>query len=330
MSWGGVQKHWLKNWGGSGRKPTPAPADFEVDKDARYTGEVAAYYKHSGYGFIVPDQEGLVPGDKIFVYWKNIQSDDRFPTLSQGMKVEFGLMKKKDEGVMTLCTKYVTLPGGSMVAIQDTEDSKKTFVGGQNLRYTGVLKFYDPERGFGYVILDDGFALDEPVPKDLRVETSEVNAGGKQPRAMKDLSVEFGIWKTEKGAYKVYNMTLPGGIPTTLEALEHRKVLEDKTYTGKVVTWSWHGGWGWILPDASEVFPADVQSKIDVMEAATTAKGKKVEFVRAVYFRKQDCVGDAGQKVDKEAKVTFQLYTDDKGVGGTTVQLVVTDMVVTA
>lgn len=320
MNMWAVQKHFLKNWGnGGGKKPKPVPADLEVDKDARYTGTVEKYWKFSGYGFIVPDQKGVVPDDKIFVYWKNIQSDDRFPSLNQGMKVEFGLMKRLEQGVTTLAAKHVTLAGGTMVALQDEEDAKKTFIGGQNLRYSGKLKFYDPERGFGYVLLDDGFALDEPVPKDLRVETAEVNAGGKAPKYMKDVLVEFGIWKTTKGFYKVYNMTLPGGVPMTTEALENRNVMDQTTYTGEIVTWSWRQGYGWISPDAGTKFPKAAQAKITEMEEATKAKGKSVEHVNAVYFRRGDIL-EGSDKLDKGARVSFQLYTDDKGVGATNIQ----------
>merc|ERR1711972_755152 len=82
------------------------------------------------------------------------------------------------------------------------------------IRYTGTLKFYDPKRGFGYIQIDEGFQYDqEGVPKDIRVETAEVNAGGQNAAAAKEIKVEFGIWKTQKGAFKAYNMTAPGGNP---------------------------------------------------------------------------------------------------------------------
>merc|ERR1719476_75332 len=131
--------------------------------------------------------------------------------LSKEMKVQFNLKKEQSKGQSTIRACNVSLPGGAAVSVQDDEDSKKTYVGGQNLRYTGTLKFYIPKRGYGYVTIDDGYELDADVPKELRVETSEVNAGGGQPAYMKDEQVEFGIWKTKKGQYKVYNMTAPGG-----------------------------------------------------------------------------------------------------------------------
>merc|ERR1711957_656324 len=129
------------------------------------------------------------------------------------MKVEFGVEKVEKNGAMTLHATSVSLPGGSKVALQDAEDAeRKAFVGGQNLRYTGVMKFFSVKKTFGYIIIDDGFQYDkEAVPKEIKAELSECNAGGQNPKDMENVPVEFGIWKTKGGQYKAYNVTLPGG-----------------------------------------------------------------------------------------------------------------------
>lgn len=338
MVW--VQKPWLKNgsqqaqkgqktWQSGGgnwqnkqstadksSKPPPAvPANFQVDPSARYTGVVSGFWKWKGYGFITLDQKGLVPGDKIFTYWRNIQSDDRFPTLMQGQQVEFGLQKWKGPDGQTLRAKTVTLAGGAAISVQDDLDAQnKSFVGGQHLRYTGTLKFFSPRNGFGYIAIDQGYALDAEIMKqELRVETAEVNAGGKQPRVMKELNVEFGIWQTKKGGYKAYNMTLPGGLPLTQEALENRSVLGGRTYRGQVVLWNWRQGWGFVQPDASVVLPPQVSAKIAQQKKFSAEKGKEMQHDKALYFRKMDC--QAGFKPQKGGNVSFQIYTDDKGAG---------------
>merc|ERR1719424_2680331 len=75
-------------------KPVPTiPEYYVIDKDGRYPGTVISYQKWHGYGFIQPDQAGLVPEDKLWVHWSNIQTEDRFPFLTKDLKVEFGLMK---------------------------------------------------------------------------------------------------------------------------------------------------------------------------------------------------------------------------------------------
>merc|ERR1719158_2419116 len=108
------------------------------------------------------------------------------------MEVELSIMKVKDKfsGIWTLKAKSVSMPGGNLIAVQDEMDAQtKQFVGGQHLRYTGQLQFFNPKRGFGWLTMDDGYALTEPVPKEMRVDLPEVNAGGKQPPWMRDIAV---------------------------------------------------------------------------------------------------------------------------------------------
>lgn len=319
---GGIQKPWLKNKQqgptsfsfGAGGKPQTVPDDFEIDKDARYLGTIESYHKWSGYGFIKPDQPGIAPGNKIYVHWSNIQSDDRFPFLNKDMKVEFGLMKWKARHGHCLRAKTVTMPGGFMVAVQDEQDAEhKTFVGGQHLRYTGMLKFYDPRRSFGYVILDDGFALDEPVPKELRVNESEVHCGGKSPqRFMENLQVEFGIWKDKKGRFLVYNMTLPGGVPCTLDNIDNRKQL-DGEYPGKIFSWNWSSGWGFIAPDDLSSLPKDAQLAIEAASEKAKQSGKSDD--KLLYFRKQDFGKGCTSWLKRGMPCTYKVYVDDKGAG---------------
>jgi len=229
MQWGKgrVQKSWTKEAQGSWAKRKQGDRkvqgvvndSFIVDNAERFTGTVLAYWKLKGYGFISMDTKGLVPDDKLFVYWENIRSGDRFPMLLKGTQVEFALqLETQKNGEKCVCATDVSLPGGVEVELQEEEDAKKKYVGGQHLRYTGRLKFFNPRRGFGYIEIDEGFQYDiDGVPKEVRVETAEVNAGGKHPPEMKDMEVEFGIWQTQKGAFKAYNMTGLGGIPLSID-----------------------------------------------------------------------------------------------------------------
>eukprot|EP00913_Durusdinium_trenchii_P032578 g30498.t1 len=102
-------------------------------------------------------------------------------------RVEFGLfLHMKKSGYpknVSVKAKTVTLQGGGMVNIQDEMDAETmTFVGAQNLRYTGTIKFFDQMRGFGWVIIDDGFQMEEPVPKEIKVHGTELHTGGKPLR----------------------------------------------------------------------------------------------------------------------------------------------------
>jgi cold shock CspA family protein len=219
---GGWGKGWGKGGGYSGgggggkgfSKPQALPDDFVVDTAKLYTGTVAAYYKFNGYGFIEPDEKGVIPNDKVFAFWKNLNSTDRYPALAKEMKVQFTVNSVEKQGVKTLQAENVSSVGGGPISIQDDSDTKKDFVGGQNLRYTGTLKFFLPKQGYGYIKIDPGYQYDkEGVPEEVRVETAEMNCGGGNPQYSEEMKVEFGIWITSKGAFKGYNVTLPGGLP---------------------------------------------------------------------------------------------------------------------
>jgi len=215
---GGWGKGYGKGGGGGGGKgysrPQALPADFQVPTGKTFTGTVLAYYKFQGYGFIEPDEKGVLPNEKVFVFWKNINSTDRYPSLVKDGKVQFTVSTIEKQGVQTLQAEKVSGEGGVPIAVQDESDTKKSFVGGQNLRYTGTLKFFLPKQGYGYIKIDPGYQYDkEGVPEEIRVETAEMNCGGGNPQYSEDMKVEFGIWVTTKGAFKGYNVTLPGGLP---------------------------------------------------------------------------------------------------------------------
>jgi len=286
-----------------------------VDVNARYTGTVSFFQKWKGYGFIEVAEAGVVPQDKLFVHWKNIQSEDRFPALVKGLEVEFGVIKAQDWGRTTIRATKVTLVGGTSIAMQEDVDSQeKTFVGGQHLRYTGTLKFFNPRRGFGYVTMDQGYDVDASVPLDLRVEREEVNAGGQRPMPMQNLAVEFGIWITDRQKHKVYNMTLPGGHPLSQDALENRITMGSDAFTGTIAIWNWRHGWGFIRCDANSVLPPRVVTKLAQQQQAAIDRGRHVSMNdKMFYFRRGDCT--QGMQPTKDLPVSFQLYIDDKGVG---------------
>mmetsp|Transcript_77188 Transcript_77188/g.239714 ORF Transcript_77188/g.239714 Transcript_77188/m.239714 type:complete len:350 (+) Transcript_77188:94-1143(+) len=317
LHWG-LQQHQAPAWRPQPRRPPQAlPQGFQVDANARYTGTVSFYQKWKGYGFIDVAQKGVVPQDRLFVHWKQISSDDRFPFLAKGAEVEFGLTTWRDyqnRTALTLRAKHVTQVGGMNIALQDDIDAQeKTFVGGQHLRYTGTLKFFTPKHGFGYVMMDQGYDVDPSVPSELRVEMEEVNAGGKQPCFMENLAVEFGIWRNKKGGFKVYNMTLPGGHPLTQDALENRISMGLQTYMGKVGIWNWRQGWGFIKCNEGIPLPPRVLAKLAQQAQAARQRGKNVNDDKMLYFRRADCI--QGANLRQGADVTFQVYIDDKGAG---------------
>lgn len=328
--WVASQKKWQPKWKRSWDPQIwvrGCDPDTKVDGEARYTGVVKRFYKWKGVGFLDIDQKGVVTDDCVFVHWSNIQTDDRFPFLVEGMQVEFGLQvwrfqkrkswqQKKEAQIRA---KYVTDFGGKLLALQDRLDAeKKTFVGGQHYRYSGMLEHYDAQKGTGSVIVDDGFTMEEPVPKKLLVEEPEVNAGGKKPKSMSKLRVEFGIWKTKQGRFKAYNMTLPDGLAMTDDNIDKRKVVGPEMYHGTISQWWWKQGWGFIIPSSTAKYPLQVKRALSEMQAAAQRKASWSTVPQAIYFCKKDIRRDFHPQ--KGHGCMFQIYTDEKGVGATHIQ----------
>jgi len=305
---GGVQKTIQK-------KPMRKRGGKKIDSSIRYAGTVKNYDKLSGYGFI-STESGVVDGDEVFVHWKSIQSEDRFPFLYKGLEVEFSL-REIDENIRAW---EVTAPGGEMINIQDENDAnKKTFIGSQDSRYKGTLKFLDTKEGFGYITIKG--KIPGVNMTDIRVERSEVNYGGVKsslPNIKDGSDVEFGVWVTPKGAHKAYNMTLPGGLPFTRESLEHRVEKGGATYQGEVSMWNWQQGWGFIHPTNPSAFPPAVKTALQkqAVDATNRAKKKGKEppaNPQDIYLRRTDL--EPGTRLSQGNKVKFSLYTDDRGVG---------------
>merc|ERR1712232_381076 len=299
--------------------------NFQVDQKARYIGTVAFYHKFRGYGFLELHQKGVVPNDKIFVHWKELCSDDRFPILTKDLEVECSISMQREwrSNGQTLRAKRVTSIGGMNLSLQDDEDAKeKTFVGGQHLRYTGMLKFFTPRHGFGWVLMDEGYDVPPDVAREVRVDREEVNAAGQDAPFMQNLAVEFGIWKdtrTGKTIYKVYNMTLPGGHPLTQDALENRISMGPQSYSGKVGIWNWRAGWGFIKVDEGLTLPPRVLAKLAQQVQAARARGRQISDDKMLYFRRAD-VSTPGAILRQGMAVTFAVYIDDKGAGASDVR----------
>lgn len=289
--------------------------DYDVDEDTRYTGTVANFVKAKGFGFIKPDKAGICPNDEVMVYWKEIQSDDRWPFLNKDMKVEFGLKKwtKQNGSGCFIKAKEVSLPGGERVSIQEEAEDKKEYVGGdKNLRYTGTVCWFDFRKGFGFVKIEDGFDVPEDMPTDLRIGRDEISAGEDAPRLRDGMAVEFGICKNKAGKYSCYNLTLPGGETVSRDTVDERVSLGDDVYSGKVVNFNGLNGTGWIETNMKEL-PKVAQEKIKESTAKRSKKSGK-DRDELLFFSKRDCA-TREHRVEKDQDCTFKIYQDNRGVG---------------
>jgi len=217
-----------KKKSGGGDRGTFVAADFAIDESARHTGKCIFFRNSNGFGFIEPEEkpEGVT---KVMVHWKEIQTSDRWPSLTKDLEVEFNIRKvEKKDGKFELQAAQVTLPGGGQITVEEALEAGLEFVGERNMRFLGDVKFYNPGKGFGFIHLQEGYDIDEAIPTDLYVPREQITSvEGETPWLGPKMEVEFGIYKDAKG-YGCFNVTLPGGEPVVRPPKKEKAAEEEK------------------------------------------------------------------------------------------------------
>lgn len=99
---------------------------------------------------------------------------------------------------------------------------------------------------------------------------------------------------------------------------ENRQPMDGGPYTGIIQGYNGKHGWGFVLPDEPGTLPEDVQSSLVEASEQQRSAGKTVDQDYLIYFRKPDLKC----KPERGTAVTFQLYTDDKGIGASEINAV--------
>jgi len=205
-------------------KETGIPVEVvedEIDETTRYTGTVLKFLKRRGFGRIIPD--GKTAEDKddlVFVHWKQIQSSDAWPSLSDGQKVEYYLGKKanpKDPKKAVFAAK-VTLGGGQPVTQADTRDFPD-----RSQRFVGIVEFFDRRKGFGFIkpketfnFAETDFEADKKGTIYVAREDITTADGVETSPSLQDKAeVEFTLYKTTnedgKSRWAAGDVTKVGG-----------------------------------------------------------------------------------------------------------------------
>eukprot|EP00931_Biecheleriopsis_adriatica_P036579 TRINITY_DN21062_c0_g1_i1.p1 TRINITY_DN21062_c0_g1~~TRINITY_DN21062_c0_g1_i1.p1 ORF type:complete len:200 (+),score=37.16 TRINITY_DN21062_c0_g1_i1:106-705(+) len=194
---------------------------------------------------------------------------------------------------------------------------------GNGLRYTGTLKFYNPKQALGYIIVDPGYPPVEGIviPPEVRCGPTDFITGGGAPQRMEGVAVEYGICRVAPNvdSLKACAVTLPGGLPLTLEALENRQMIPGQTYLGEVVRWNDVQGWGFIRLEPCIQLPPFLQAKLAQQAQAASERSQGVQE-ELVYLRRTDV--QEGVQIDRGSQIMFRIYADDKGVGACRVEVV--------
>lgn len=212
------------------------PADEEtIDETCRYKGTVTKFFKRRGFGTICPEgKDAEKKEDLVFVHWRQIQSSDEWPSLSEGQVVEYYLGEKKNprkENQKIFAAK-VTLEGGNPVSQQDD----RVFPN-RGQRFAGVVKFFDARKGFGFVLPKEDFSFDGQTfgakdasiyvcREDIKVADSVAEGKFSSPSLKDKAEVEFTLYKTTnadaKSKYCAGDVTKTGGEPLTSEDFKPR------------------------------------------------------------------------------------------------------------
>ncbi|CAE7817641.1 unnamed protein product [Symbiodinium microadriaticum] len=194
-------------------------------------------------------------------------------------------------------------------------------------RFSGTLKICDPRSGSGLIEVDSEFytAPGTSVPSQVLLASNALDARGLPAESLRDVAVEFQLCRAPGKGYQLQAtaISLPGGIPLTLEALENRQIVSSDLFGGSVARWNASQGWGLIKADASAALPPFVQAKLmqQAQQAASRAAASREEDPQEelIYVRRSDL--ESGVQLCKGSKVVYKIYVDDKGVGACGVSL---------
>lgn len=183
---------------------------IKIDETTRLTGEVADYNRRRGFGYIIP--EGADKEDKkvrVFVHWKQIQSDAQWPSLSQGQKVQYYLGEQtqgKQKGKSIACN-VTNETGGKIEA-----NTGRNYLD-KSQRFKGTVKYWNQEKGFGYIKIENDVTVagtEFKADKDVYVPLDEIVTDDEPPALKLKDEVEFTLYTTDKGN-GAGQVTKPGG-----------------------------------------------------------------------------------------------------------------------
>jgi len=169
------------------------------------------FKKQRGFGYIEPDP-GANLGEKVFCHWKSIKTTDKWPTLTEGMRVSFKAQKDEKDPNRWKATEVYSETGeplGSGEVEEEEEEEEKMNFLSKGKKFKGLVKSYYKSSGEGLIKVDEKGVW--PL-KGVKVQSSDVNALHDPPSLRPGIRVEFQISRDpETGNYEAKNVCAPGG-----------------------------------------------------------------------------------------------------------------------
>jgi len=324
-------------------KDTETAENVERSTDSgvpKLKGTILAFFRGRGFGFIRPEQDEEEEEDEaekkkrdVMVHGEDVVTDDPFPYMKKGTKVEYILTNENGK----LQAREVTLAGGAKIPVftkpyEDREVNKEH-------TYKGSVAFYNVWRGWGMLKLDEDITWKETTTSrgglffsKEGILTATPIKRGYRLKLQKGSRVAFKIYKDKKGlgACELKN---EDETPIELETKEARRKKveeenskkrkladgedgnpekkaktieqmlaerqideEEKTYIGKVKFYKPTKKFGFIIPDKSIEW--------------------KGEHCKRVFVREEDIVCFTQEiGLIKGSQVKFHIYKDSRGIG---------------
>ena len=118
--------------------------------DRRDTGTVKWFDPEKGFGFIEPDGDG----PDVFVHFSAIADDGGFRTLDEGQRVEY-TASQGERGPQADDVRPVD--GARRASGRDAgRGNDRDHRPRRDASSTGTVKWFDPQKGFGFIEPDDG------------------------------------------------------------------------------------------------------------------------------------------------------------------------------
>jgi len=159
----------------------------------KYIGTVTNFNRNHGYGFIKLDGSEKKP---IFVHWEELITDDPCPSLKADTRVEFEV--GYDRLGRTLALK-VTLEDGEKIPVYSIVAAG---VINEEERYTGSIKEFGGNRGFGFITSDEEIFWRHQTSGDgiyfNRMGIAGRSKKGFRPRLDRGLRVSFKVCNGRK------------------------------------------------------------------------------------------------------------------------------------
>lgn len=207
-----------------------------IDESKRYTGTVNRYNSKRGFGTIDPDDKiaNYPPKKELFVHWKDIQSNDDWPTLKEGMSVSFYLGQREgnDDPNQKYFAASVTNADGSEITVDEEDGQEKTWLD-RDGRFSGTVSKFFLGKGFGFITLSEDVTLGGKTIKsgDIYVSRECIQTTQTPPALMPGSTVQFTIYKTKRG-YAAGDVTDENGDSIEVD-LQKIANINKKAATGK-------------------------------------------------------------------------------------------------